>query len=168
MRWNWQNPDWPTFRFRPTLLADREGLFLRQSGVVVGTVRHVPEEERLSLVIELIGTEALKTSEIEGEYWTGTACNRRCVGNSPAGRRARIAPAEHGIAEMLADLYRSWAEPLDDATLFRWHKWLMQGRTDLRTVGEYRKHPEPMQVVSGRMDAPKVHFEAPPICNRRC
>ena len=38
----------------------------------------------------------------------------------------------------------------------------MQGRTDLRTIGDYRKHPEPMQIVSGRIDRPKVHFEAPP------
>jgi len=38
----------------------------------------------------------------------------------------------------------------------------MQGRTELRTIGGYRKHPEPMQVVSGRIDRPKVHFEAPP------
>ena len=33
------------------LLADREGLFLRQSGVVIGTVRHVPDDERRLLVI---------------------------------------------------------------------------------------------------------------------
>ncbi|MSO51989.1 MAG: DUF4172 domain-containing protein [Acidobacteria bacterium] len=63
MRWNWQDPNWPIFRFRQVLLADREGQFLRQSGVVVGTVRQVPDEERLSLLIELISTEALKTSE---------------------------------------------------------------------------------------------------------
>jgi Fic family protein len=63
---------------------------------------------------------------------------------------------------MLADLYRRWGDPLGDATLFQWHRWLMQGRTELRTIGGYRKHPEPMQVVSGRIDRPKVHFEAPP------
>jgi len=63
---------------------------------------------------------------------------------------------------MLADLYRRWSDPLDDATLFRWHQWLMQGRTELRTIGGYRRHEEPVQVVSGRLDRPKVHFEAPP------
>ncbi len=63
---------------------------------------------------------------------------------------------------MLADLYRQWNDTLDDATLFQWHQWLMQGRTELRTIGGYRRHEEPMQVVSGRIDRPKVHFEAPP------
>ncbi len=163
MRWNWQDPDWPHFRFRPTLLAEREGLFLRQSGVVVGTVRHVPDEERLPLIIELISTEALKTSEIEGEM-----LDRDSVQSSLRwqfglqGGTGRFAPAEQGIAEMLGDLYRRWADPLDDAMLFQWHQWLMQGRTDLRAVGGYRKHPEPMQVISGRIDKPTIHFEAPP------
>jgi Fic family protein len=38
----------------------------------------------------------------------------------------------------------------------------MQGNSELRVVGDYRVHAEPMQVVSGRLDRPKVHFEAPP------
>ena len=163
MRWNWQDPDWPSFRFRPALLADRESLFLRQSGVVIGTVRHVPDDERLPLVIDLISTEALKTSEIEGEVLDRDSVQsslRRQFGLQSD--RPRAAPAEQGISEMLADLYRRWADPLDDATLFRWHQWLMQGRTELRTVGGYRRHPEPMQVVSGRIDRPRIHFEAPP------
>jgi Fic family protein len=163
MRWNWQDPDWPNFHYRPTPLAEREGLFLRQSGVVVGTVRHVPDVERLPLVIELISTEALKTSEIEGEILDRDSVQsslRRQFGlHSDA---PRSAPAEQGISELLADLYRRWGDPLDDRTLFQWHQWLMQGRTDLRTIGDYRKHAEPMQIVSGRIERPKVHFEAPP------
>ena len=163
MAWNWPDTGWPVFRFRQALLADREGQFLRQSGVVVGTVRHVPDEERLPLVIDLISTEALKTSEIEGEMLDRDSVQsslRRHFGLEADTRR--VAPAERGIAATLTDLYRSYADPLDDATLFRWHTWLLQGRTDLRAVGEYRKHSEPMQVVSGRIDAPKIHFEAPP------
>jgi Fic family protein len=163
MRWNWQDPRWPDFLYRPTTLAEREGLFLRQSGVVVGTVRHVPDADRLPLVIELISTEALKTSEIEGEILDRDSVQsslRRQFGlHSDA---QRFAPAEQGISEMLSDLYRRWDGPLDDATLFQWHRWLMQGRTDLRTIGDYRSHGEPMQIVSGRIDRPKVHFEAPP------
>ena len=163
MRWNWQHPDWPNFRFSTGLLADREALFLRQSGIVIGTVRHVPDDERLSLVIELISTEALKTSEIEGEILDRDSVQsslRRQFGLQGDGRRA--APAEQGISEMLADLYRRWNDTLDDGTLFQWHQWLMQGRTELRAIGGYRRHEEPMQVVSGRLDRPKVHFEAPP------
>lgn len=163
MRWNWQNPDWPAFRFRPDLLAEREGLFMRQSGVAVGTVRHLPDDERLPLVIELISTEALKTSEIEGEILDRDSVQsslRLQFGLQSDARRAR--PAEQGIAEMLSDLYQRYEAQLTDETLFRWHGSLMQGRTDLRDLGSYRTHPDPMQVVSGPLHAPKVHFEAPP------
>jgi Fic family protein len=60
------------------------------------------------------------------------------------------------------DLYRTAAAPLDASKLCAWHAMLMLGRTDLREVGRYRTHPDPMQVVSGKMYDPIVHFEAPP------
>ena len=65
MHRNWRDLDGPNFRYHPNVLAEREAEFLRQCGVVVATVRHVPDDERLSLVIEWISTEALKISEIE-------------------------------------------------------------------------------------------------------
>jgi len=163
MHWNWQHPDWPNFRFSESLLAERESLFLRQAGVVVGSVCHVREEERLSLIVELISTEALKTSEIEGEILNRNGIQsalRHQFGLEQTVQRS--APAEQGISEMLVDLYRHWNEPLSHATLFQWHRWLMLGNEDLHTIGEYRRHEEPMQVVSGRLDRPKVLFEAPP------
>lgn len=163
MTWNWQHPDWPTFRFEPANLAERETAFLRQSGVVVGSVKHLPDDDRLPLVIELYSTEALKTSEIEGELLDRESVQSsllRQFGLQTDNRRVR--PAERGIAQLLTDLYQSFATPLDDATLFRWQGWIMQGRDDLGTVGAYRRHAEPMQVVSGAVHAPKVHFEAPP------
>ncbi|MGE0113798.1 MAG: Fic family protein [Steroidobacteraceae bacterium] len=163
MTWNWQESDWPDFRFQPERLAARETVFLRQSGVVVGTVKHLPDEERLPLVIDLFSTEALKTSEIEGELLDRDSVQlslRRQFGLQTDNRR--VAPAEQGIAQVLSDLYRHFAQPLDEQTLFQWHGWLMQGRTDLNNVGSYRTHAEPMQLVSGTIHQPKVHFEAPP------
>lgn len=162
MTWNWQDPEWPNFRFQPERLAAREALFLRQSGVVVGTVQHLPEEERLPLVIDLMSDEAIKTSEIEGELLDRDSVQsslRRQFGLQTDARRVN-AP-EQGIAEMLSDVYRHFAEPLSAETLFGWHRQLMKGRNDL-TVGAYRAHETPMQVVSGSLTTPKVHFEAPP------
>jgi len=46
--------------------------------------------------------------------------------------------------------------------LFRWHRMVASGRRDLGDIGIYRTSKEPMQVVSGRIGAQKVHFEAPP------
>jgi Fic family protein len=123
----------------------------------------LPDDERMPLVVDLISTEAMKTSEIEGDILDRDSVQsslRRQFGLQTDARR--VAPAEQGIAQMLTDLYKHFAKPLDEQTLFQWHRWVMQGRTDLNTVGAYRTHDDPMQVVSGLLHAPKVHFEAPP------
>ena len=37
----------------------------------------------------------------------------------------------------------------------------MNGRRDIADVGRYRTHEDAMQIVSGALHAPRVHFEAP-------
>ncbi|MGD9691387.1 MAG: Fic family protein [Phycisphaerales bacterium] len=163
MAWNWQLPDWPSFDYDSSRLGRAEGAFLREAGVVIGSIRHLPEAERGLLTVELLGREAVTTSEIEGELLDRDSVQssiRRQLGLAADNRRVR--PAEQGVAEVMVDLYRSFAEPLTHETLFGWHRLLMKGRNDLSEVGGYRTHTEPMQIVSGRIDNPRVHFEAPP------
>ena len=78
-----------------------------------------------------------------------------------------VKPQERGIAEMMVDLYGSYADPLDHEILFRWHNMLMAGNRDIGTIGGYRTHDDAMQIVSGRLDAPTVHYEAPPSAQVR-
>lgn len=161
--WNWQQPDWPNFRFDVAALAASEAAFLRQGGIVIGGARHLDGEDRDLLTIELMSAEALKTSEIEGEILDRDSLQssiRRQFGL--VGDQRRVGPAEQGIAELMVDLYRRFDAPLDDATLFLWHTLLMQGRRDLKDIGRYRTHAEPMQILSGPIHAPHIHFEAPP------
>ena len=163
MTWNWQQPDWPSFQWDRARLEAAEKQFLFGGGTFVGTVRHLGNEERDELTIEAISTEAVTTSEIEGEVLDRASVQssiRKQLGLAPDERRVR--PAERGIAEMMVDLYRSFAEPLSEGMLFRWHRMVMSGRRDLKNVGRYRTGAEPMQVVSQAMYEPKVHFEAPP------
>ncbi len=129
----------------------------------VGTVLHLGKDERDQLTVEAMSTEAVATSEIEGEILDRASVQsslRKQLGIATGERRVR--PAERGIAEMMVDLYRSFAEPLSEETLFRWHRMVMSGSRSLRDVGRYRTGTEPMQVVSGSVHEPKVHFEAPP------
>lgn len=163
MAWNWQRPDWPNFRWERARLETAERQFLVGGGVFVGTVRHVGKEERDQLTIEAMSTEAVTTSEIEGEILDRASVQsslREQLGLATDERRVR--PAERGIAEMMVDLYRSFAEPLSEEMLFRWHRMMMSGSRNLRDVGQYRTSAKPMQVVSGPIGEPRVHFEAPP------
>jgi Fic family protein len=102
MDWNLQHPDWPHFRYRPDLLAGRAAEFLRGSGVVAGAALHLADDERLGLSIELMASEALKTSEIVGEILDRDSVQsslRRHFGLQTDGRR--IGAAEQGVAAML-------------------------------------------------------------------
>lgn len=163
MRWNWQLTDWPEFTFKEAALKAFEALFLKQSGVIIGAFRHLDEDDKDRLKVDLISTEALKTSEIEGEILDRDSLQssiRRQFGLQTDHRRIR--PGEEGIAEMMVSLYKTFDAPLTHEVLFAWHSMLTNGRRDLKDIGRYRTHDEPMQVVSGSIHQPKVHFEAPP------
>lgn len=163
MHWNWQQKDWPNFSYESAALEELEAQFLKQSGIVVGALRHIESDAKNDLVIDLISTEAIKTSEIEGEFLNRDSVQasiRRNFGLDASGKRPT--PAEQGIAEMMTALYQTFDEPLSDVMLFQWHKMLTNGRTDLSDIGCYRTHPEPMQIISGADYAPKIHYEAPP------
>ena len=163
MSWNWEKADWPNFAWDQARLAKAEQQFLLSGGVLVGTVKHLSEADREQLTVEAMSTEAVTTSEIEGEILDRASVQssiRKQLGLTSDQRRVR--PAEHGIAEMMVDLYRSFSETLSKEMLFRWHEMIVSGRRDLKDVGRFRTGTEPMQVVSGRIDAPRIYFEAPP------
>jgi Fic family protein len=163
MTWNWQRPEWPNFSWNPDLLRKAEEQFLLGAGIFVGTFNHLGPAERDQLTIEALSTEALTTSEIEGEFLDRASVQSSIQRQLGLGTdRRRVKPAEQGIAEMTVDLYRSFKRPLSSAMLFNWHRMVMNGRRDIATIGAYRKQGEPMQIVSGAIYDPKVHFEAPP------
>jgi Fic family protein len=163
MTWNWQQPDWPKFSWDATRLRKAEEHFLMGTGVFAGTIRHLPASDQEQLTVDAISTEAVTTSEIEGEILDRTSVQssiRRQFGLAADNRRASA--AEQGISEMMVDLYRSFAEPLCDDMLFSCHRMLFKDRGGLKDIGRYRTGDEPMEVVSGAIHAPTVHFEAPP------
>jgi Fic family protein len=163
MKWNWQKPAWPRFQWDARALSERDGRFLREAGVVVGALKHVGEDQRSNLVIELISTEAVKTSEIEGEILDRASVQSSLRRNFGLGNEdRRVPPAEQGIADMMTELYRGFGAPLTHEKLFAWHSMVMRGRKDVKDIGRYRTHQEPMQVVSGAIYQPTIHFEAPP------
>src|SRR5438128_12284751 len=46
--------------------------------------------------------------------------------------------------------------------LFTWHRMLFEQRAGLRDIGHYRTGGQPMEIVSGPIHEPGVHFVAPP------
>jgi Fic family protein len=163
MTWNWQRPDWPNFTYDPEVFEPLEQQFLLRSGEFIGACKHIGRDEQETLKIELLSEEAVKTSEIEGDI-----LNRDSVQSSLRQQfglgveHPGVNPAERGISQMTAHLYRGFAAPLDEKALFEWHTMVMSGNTSAAVIGGYRTHAEPMQVVSGADYRRTVHFEAPP------
>src|ERR1700689_5864040 len=150
MTWNWQQPDWPRFAWNPSRLAATEQQFLLGGGTFVGAIKHLGEADRNQLTVEAMSTEALTTSEIEGEILDRASVQssiQRQLGLAADNRRA--APAERGVSEMMVNLYRTFAAPLSDDTLFEWHRMLMSGRQDLTDIGRSRPSGGPIRILSG-------------------
>lgn len=163
MRWNWQQADWPDFSYDAARLRGAEGRFLKSAGVVVGAMHHLDGDQRHGLTIDLISQEVVDSSAIEGEVLDRMSVQSslaKHMGFAADSRKANA--AEAGAAELMANLYRTYADPLTDQMLFDWHAMLMNGRRDLNEIGRYRTHTDPMQIVSGALHAPRVHYEAPP------
>lgn len=160
--WNWQKKDWPQFSYDKHALEGLEEEFLRNSGEHSGALRHISDEDKDRLKIELISEEALKTSEIEGAF-----LNRESLQSSICRQfglktdNRRVSPVEQGIATMMVELYKTFDSQLSHEYICNWHKMLINGQQDI-IIGAYRNDEEPMRVVSGDIFDPLVHFEAPP------
>src|SRR6267142_886314 len=128
MSWNWQQPDWPNFTYDSKALEPLERKFLLQSGELVGAYKHIGAGEQETLRIELISDEAVKTSEIEGEILNRDSVQSSLRHQLGLGAEALgVKPAERGISKMMVDLYRTFAAPLADKTMFDWNSMLLSG-----------------------------------------
>ena len=163
MTWNWEQPDWPKFRYDSGALEPLEKQFLLQSGEFVGACKHIGADDQETLKIELISDEAVKTSEIEGEILNRDSVQSSLRQQLGLGAEAPgVQPAERGISRMMVDLYRNFASTLTGKTMFDWHGMLLSGDKEIKVIGGYRKHADAMQVVSGPIHKRTVHFEGPP------
>ena len=162
MMWNWQQQDWPDWRWNSADLATREGEFLRRAGRLSGVWTHLSDGDRDAARVAILTDEAMRSSAIEGEVLDRASVQssvRRAFGLS-ADRRS--GPAESGIADLVSQTYTDWAAPLSEDDLGQWHRLVCRGRDDMTDLGRWRGQGDPMQVVSGPYQKPKVHFEAPP------
>lgn len=163
MIYNWQKPEWPNFTYSLENVEDLLFDYMSRAGQLEGYLESLDREEQLETIIQIMVAEAIKSSEIEGEY-----LEREDVKSSVRNNLGLNVPNEvvsdqraTGMAALLTGIRETFSEPLTQSTLFAWHSSLMIGAKNV-LVGSWRTHKEPMQVVSGAMGKQKVHFEAPP------
>lgn len=163
MSYNWQQFDRPEFRFELAGVAAQLLAFADHAGHVGGLLEGLPDDLGTEVVLDLMISEAIRSSAIEGETLNRDAVrssirNRLGLNAVPQPVDSRMAD---GAGELMVAVRSGFREPLAEESLFSWHRMLLGGSTTLR-VGGWRVGGDPMQVVSGRIDRPTVHFEAPP------
>ena len=68
MKYNWQQKDWPNFKYKTEDIDDNLFDFAQRTGRIGGVLDGFSESEQSEAMINLMVSEAIKTSEIEGEY----------------------------------------------------------------------------------------------------
>ena len=165
-RWIWQHPNWPDFTWQQSRLESRLRDIHQLQGRLLGSVESVAGEQSLQSEMDALLHNAINTSAIEGE-WLDVASVRSSLARRLGLDRAGLPPGTpqtDGLVDLLLDATHNTQEPLTTERLYRWHKALFPtGQSGLTPiwVGKLRGE-DVMQVVSGRIDSPTVHFEAPP------
>jgi Fic family protein len=163
MLYNWQQKDWPDFRYDTTRIEDILFAFAEETGHITGILKALPADIQIESLIDLMVAEAIKTSEIEGEYISRQdiiSSIRNNLGLNKTPEKIKDKKAQ-GIGKLMVDVRNTYSEPLTEAKLFEWHTMLMSGSPHINS-GCWRSGNERMQVISGTVGKEKIHFEAPP------
>lgn len=159
--WIWQKQDWPHFTWQANKIAhalDNTQQQLQELLLLGGA--QLDDNTQLDTLLSNI----ISSSAIEGEQ-----LNAHSVRSSLAkrlGMQAVDATSDRseGLAQLMMDVLDNHNDDLTLERLYQWHEYLFpQSEMGLSqmAVGQLRGDA-PMQVISGRLDRPTVHFEAPP------
>ena len=162
--WIWKQPNWTSFTWKDEKILPLTRHIHQKIGILLGQSQHNPEKESLTLdnlIANLVSSSAIENETLN--VYSLRSSLARHLGVSldqpyPSSERS------DGLANIMLDALNNFEQDLSVERLFQWHQWLFN-ETDWTMqrirIGQLRGH-EPMQVVSGRMDYPTVHFEAPP------
>lgn len=162
IRYNWEQNNWPNFTYNTAKADDWLFALAEKTGHFTGMLKALPASVQMEAVIDIMTAEAIKTSEIEGEFISRKDVMSSIKKNLGFTVKENIKDKKaKGISELMVDVRKTFSEPLTKEKLFAWHAMLLNSNKDLE-VGKWRTHKEPMQVVSGTIGKQKIHFEAPP------
>jgi len=166
--YNWQQPDWPHFRYDLSSIDTALFSIAEKMGKINGKLSHLSDHTQQDALLNIMVEEAVKTSEIEGELMDRhdvmSSIQNKLNLNQPT-IRVHDRRAE-GAANLVLDVRRTFKETLSEDKLFDWHLMLLSRSLNPNLkIAAWRTDAEPMQIVSGRQGKWIVHYEAPPANN---
>ena len=163
--WIWQQPDWPRFTWQAEPLAPLLRACTQAQGRLIGMLGAVGNDTEAQSSLDAMLQNIVTSSAIEGEQLNVGSVRSSLAKRLGVSEEGRTTARSEGLAQLLLDATQAHQQPLDLERLYAWHRWLFPNDDSLMArpllIGALRGD-EPMQVVSGRLDRPTVHFEAPP------
>ena len=163
IQWIWQQRNWPSFTWDVERLAPLVRSCTQTQGRLLGMISASGASEQSEL--DALLQNVITSSAIEGEQLNVGSVRSSLAKRLGMASDERVTPRSEGLAELMLDATQHHQTPLTSERLMRWHTFLFPESSSLLAnrvrVGALRG-VEPMQVVSGRIDRPVVHFEAPP------
>lgn len=164
-QWIWQQPDWPHFRWQAERLAAPLRACAQAQGRLLGMAGAVDADTEAKNSLDALLQNIVTSSAIEGEMLNAGSVRSSLARRLGLAVDGRPSARSEGLAELQLDATGNQDQPLTFERLCTWHRWLFpqqdQPLGNAIHIGALRGD-EPMQVVSGRLDHPTVHFEAPP------
>ncbi|WP_017223046.1 Fic family protein [Moritella dasanensis] len=163
--WIWEQQEWPNFTWHEASIAP----ILRQAhfnqGLLLGKVNAQNNNEQ-QVALDTLLANIVYSSAIEDEK-LNTFSVRSSLANRLGISEDKPYPTSEktdGLAEIMLDAITNLDDKLTLERILNWHTLLFPvGYTLFNPVqGGVLRGDIPMQVVSGRLDRPTVHFEAPP------
>jgi Fic family protein len=168
--YTWELDDWPAYTFDQKAGELWTSRAFAAAHKILGAVEVVPEDLSSEARLDLLVSAAIETSAIEGE-----ALNRDDVRSSiknhfldPEEKVAVHDPVAAGISALILEVMDLYKAPLTAERLHRWNKLVIPEPgpgpliNSAGTAGQWRTHSDAMQIVSGPVHNPTIHFEAPP------
>jgi Fic family protein len=163
--WIWQHPNWPSFTWQTETLAPLLRACAKAQGQLLGLAGTVDSDSSNQEALDALLQNILTTSAIEGETLNVSSVRSSLARRLGLDDTGAVSLRSESMAELMLEATRQPDLQLTLDRLLHWHELLFAADSSLSHraihIGQLRGS-EPMQVVSGRLDRPRVHFEAPP------
>ena len=163
LMWIWEKKGWPNFTYD---LSRHQGALDRlivSSKEIFGRIEALPSEAQSDALIDLVVSEAIRTSFIEGQDLDRVSVRasvKHLAGLSSVKPLTKDQRA-NGISALLLDVIKRWNQPLSDEILCAWQSEIVSGLSlSLVTSGDYRF--DDVVIGSTVVGNDRVYFQAPP------
>jgi Fic family protein len=160
--------EWPRFTWDSGAIAPLLSEVRLRQGLLLGRMKSYGFASQWTATLKVLTEETIKSSAIEGVVLDPESVRSsiaKKLGLDLAGLKVHKDRSVEGVVEMMVDATQRFEAPLTKERLFDWHAHLFPGvrrTTDKLRVGAWRDDSQgSMQVISGPIGRPKIHYVAP-------